>query len=73
MWQEFSNGVYRAIARVAGAALGSFEFVESVFVRRSVATGEVSLGRSDIDLTIVKFLVEHFSLHILLPPPYALS
>lgn len=53
MWQEFSNGVYRAVARVAGAALGSFEFVESVFVRRSVATGEVSLGRSDIDLTIV--------------------
>ena len=53
MWQEFSNGVYRAVARAAGAALGSFEFVESVFVRRSVTTGEVSLGRSDIDLTIV--------------------
>jgi hypothetical protein len=52
-WQTYGNRVYRAVARLVGAALGSLDFVESVYVRRAVATGEVSFGRSDIDLSVV--------------------
>jgi hypothetical protein len=51
--KDISNGTYRMIGRAVARVLGSFDFVESVFIRRSVATREVSFGRSDIDLTIV--------------------
>lgn len=44
---------YRQMARAAAAILDRHELVESVLVRRSVAAGEVSFGRSDIDLALV--------------------
>lgn len=52
-WPAFGNSAYRAVARVVGAALGTLDFVESVYVRRTVATGEVWFGRSDIDLAVL--------------------
>jgi len=51
--QDLGTAIYRLAARVCGQILGTSEIVESVYVRRSVATGEVSFGRSDIDLSIV--------------------
>ncbi|MCP5117619.1 MAG: hypothetical protein GY953_42895, partial [bacterium] len=53
LWQTFSNESYRLIGRVAAKVLGTFDFVETVYARRSVAAGEVAFGRSDIDLQIV--------------------
>ncbi|MBI5085648.1 MAG: hypothetical protein HZB13_13740 [Acidobacteria bacterium] len=49
----FLNGIYRGAAGVSAMVLGSSEIVESVFVHRSVATGEIAFGRSDIDLVAV--------------------
>jgi hypothetical protein len=51
--EALANGVYKLVARVAGGLLGRWKIVESVYVHRSVAVGEVSFGRSDIDLLIV--------------------
>lgn len=51
--RSLATVLYRWLARILGRHLGKFEFVESVFVRRSVASGEVSFGRSDIDLTVI--------------------
>jgi predicted nucleotidyltransferase len=45
--------LYRRLAAVAGRSLGRLDGVECVYVRRSVASGEASLPRSDIDLSIV--------------------
>lgn len=45
--------LYRCIAKVAAGQLGRFAPVLSVYTRRSVACGEVVLGRSDIDLHVV--------------------
>jgi hypothetical protein len=45
--------VYLQIAHATAAILGTHELVESVLLRRSVAAGEVSFGRSDIDLALV--------------------
>jgi predicted nucleotidyltransferase len=45
--------MYRRIAKVAARLLGRSELVETVYIRRSVAAGEVVFGRSDIDLGIV--------------------
>jgi len=47
-----STRVYLQMARATAAVLGTHELVESVWVRRSVAAGEVSFGRSDIDLAV---------------------
>jgi predicted nucleotidyltransferase len=44
---------YRLIGRLAARRLGRLECVLGVYARRSVATGEVAFGRSDIDLHIV--------------------
>ncbi|MBI1354541.1 MAG: hypothetical protein GC160_09350 [Acidobacteria bacterium] len=52
-FQAFSTAVYRLAGRAIARALGSFDFVETVFLRHTAATGEVSLGRSDIDFTLV--------------------
>ncbi|MBI5280598.1 MAG: hypothetical protein HY858_02865 [Candidatus Solibacter usitatus] len=49
----FLNGMYRGAAGLSAMVLGSSEIVESVFVHRSVATGEIAFGRSDIDLVAV--------------------
>ncbi len=45
--------IYRAIARLAARNLGTLDEVIGVYARRSVAVGEVVLGRSDIDLHAV--------------------
>jgi predicted nucleotidyltransferase len=45
--------IYRTVARLSAWVLNSSRIVESVFVHRSVATGEASFGHSDIDLVIV--------------------
>jgi hypothetical protein len=47
------TAAYRAIARVAARTLGRLDGVIGVYARRSVATGEVAFGRSDIDLHIL--------------------
>lgn len=44
---------YRAAARVVAAALARSDLVRSVCVHRSVATGEITFGRSDIDLLVI--------------------
>ncbi len=44
---------YLLTARAIAAVLARHEIVETIFVRRSVASGEVVFGRSDIDLSIV--------------------
>ncbi|RPI14924.1 MAG: hypothetical protein EHM65_04375, partial [Acidobacteriales bacterium] len=51
--RRFANSVYRTAARLSGLVLKSADLVDSVFVHRSVATGEISFGRSDIDLVLV--------------------
>jgi hypothetical protein len=45
--------VYRAVAMLVARRLGALEGVRGVYARRSVAAGEVALGQSDIDLTIL--------------------
>ena len=50
---RLANAVYVAVARVAGRRLAACDGVLSVYVRRSVAAGDVSFGRSDIDLGIL--------------------
>jgi len=52
-WQKLSTLTYRGIARVLAQILGRHPAVRSVFVRRSVASGEASFGRSDIDFGII--------------------
>jgi hypothetical protein len=51
--QALANGVYRSAATVTGKALLRDEIVHGVYVHRSVAAGEVSFGRSDIDLMVI--------------------
>jgi hypothetical protein len=51
--QAVGTGIYREAARVAARILAGCGMVESVLVHRSVATGEVWFGRSDIDLLVV--------------------
>ena len=46
-------GAYRTAAYVTARLLGTSPAVQSVLVHRSVATGEVVFGRSDIDLVVV--------------------
>ncbi len=50
---SLAAGVYTAAARVTAQMLGASPSVESVLLHRSVATGEVTFGRSDIDLLMV--------------------
>jgi hypothetical protein len=51
--QALANAAYLATARGLVRLIGRHRIVRSVYVRRSVAAGEVVFGRSDIDLTIV--------------------
>jgi len=51
--QQLAAGFYRLAAKASARALASSPIVESVMVHRSVATGEVRFGRSDIDLLMV--------------------
>ena len=46
-------GVYRLAAKITGIALGRHGIVESVFANRGVGRGEITFGRSDIDLTMI--------------------
>ncbi len=50
--QFLANGTYRCAARAMAAILGWHGIVESVYVHRSVAKGEVHFGKSDIDLIL---------------------
>jgi predicted nucleotidyltransferase len=51
--QELATAFYRQAARLSARMLASSPIVESVLVHRSVATGEVFFGRSDIDMLMV--------------------
>lgn len=53
MPQALATAIYRQVASVTARILAVSPIVESVLAHRSVATGEVSFGRSDIDLQIV--------------------
>ena len=52
-FRELAAAFYRQAAKVSARMLASSPMVESVLVRRSVATGEVCFGRSDIDMLMV--------------------
>jgi len=47
------TAVYRTLARLVARSLGSLDAVVGVYARRSVAAGEVVLGRSDTDLHVI--------------------
>jgi predicted nucleotidyltransferase len=51
--QSVGTKIYRFIANVAARQLGRFAPVQSVYTRRSVACGEVTFGKSDLDLHIL--------------------
>jgi len=51
--RTLATRLYLRAARAIAAILAHSEIVETIFVRRSVASGEVDFGRSDIDLSIV--------------------
>jgi hypothetical protein len=51
--QALANTAYLASARGLARLIGQHRIVRSVYVRRSVAAGEVVFGKSDIDLTLV--------------------
>jgi hypothetical protein len=47
------TAAYLAIARLAARHVAGLGFVRGVHARRSLASGDIAVGRSDIDLTIV--------------------
>ncbi|HFB98283.1 MAG TPA: hypothetical protein ENJ62_04000, partial [Bryobacterales bacterium] len=49
----FGNEAYLALARAVSAGLAAHRDVRTVFVRRSLAAGEIAFGRSDIDFGLV--------------------
>jgi len=51
--RTLATRLYLLAAHAIAAVLARNEIVETIFVRRSVASGEVAFGRSDIDLSIV--------------------
>jgi predicted nucleotidyltransferase len=53
MARHLAAMAYRHAARASAAILASHPMVESVLLHRSAATGEVTFGRSDIDLLLV--------------------
>lgn len=54
LWMpRLETQLYRVLARLAARRLGKLESVESVYVRRSVACGEVVFGHSDIDFHLL--------------------
>ena len=50
---RFSVSSYRLAAKAVAIALQGHPIVESVYVNRGVGRGEVSFGRSDIDLQLI--------------------
>jgi hypothetical protein len=51
--RQLATAFYRRAARLSARMLASVPGVESVLLHRSVATGEVFFGRSDIDMLMV--------------------
>jgi hypothetical protein len=51
--QRIATTFYRQAARYSARMLSSSPIVKSVLLHRSVATGEVDFGRSDIDLLMI--------------------
>jgi hypothetical protein len=53
-WQpRIETALYRRIAAWAARHLGGLDLVRAVYARRSVASGEVVLGSSDVDLHVI--------------------
>ena len=52
-WELWGRVTYRLAGSVSGRVLGLSGCLESVLVHRSVATGEVRFGQSDLDLVLV--------------------
>jgi predicted nucleotidyltransferase len=52
-FRGLATAFYRQAAKVSARMLASSPMVESVLLHRSVATGEVCFGRSDIDMLLV--------------------
>jgi hypothetical protein len=50
---DLAVGIYRLAAKIMGMALCRHKIVESVYANRGVGRGEVSFGRSDIDLSMI--------------------
>jgi predicted nucleotidyltransferase len=50
---SLAAAIYRKAAKISSHVLAGSPMVESVLLHRSVATGEVIFGRSDIDLMLV--------------------
>jgi len=50
---RFGNALYGLLGRLVAAQYGALGFVRGVHARRSLAAGEITTGRSDIDLTVV--------------------
>jgi hypothetical protein len=51
--QGLATAFYRMAAKLSARMLACSPIVESVLLHRSVATGEVAFGRSDIDILVV--------------------
>jgi hypothetical protein len=51
--RDLATALYRTAARVSAGMLASSPAVESILLHRSAATGEVSFGRSDIDMVLI--------------------
>lgn len=50
---SLASRIYGAMAKAAARLLGSSELVESIYVHRSLAAGETTFAKSDIDLAII--------------------
>ena len=51
--QSIATEIYLLIARIVARQLGRLDPVLGVYTKRSVACGEVTFGKSDIDLTLL--------------------
>jgi hypothetical protein len=50
---RLGSDLYRALGRLVARSFGSLDGVLGVYARRSVAAGEVAIGRSDLDLHLL--------------------
>lgn len=50
---DWGVGIYRLAAKAIGKTLCRHEIVESAYANRGVGRGEVTFGRSDLDLSII--------------------
>jgi hypothetical protein len=50
---SLATAIYRQAAKISARMLAGSPMIESVLLNRSVTTGEVSFGRSDIDMLLI--------------------